>query len=145
MWEWPAGASRLPLGSHDCSEYMSVTLSPDCWNDRWTRLPGHAHIFWDCVQHREFSTNIEPMSSCKWPAGHCHCIYWLQLLSLVQAVLSRQRAETLSSVLYPDDRTYEGKELRLKQQHFFVSATTQVRSGFNRAFTSFGGRPPLVS
>ncbi len=30
-------------------------------------------------------------------------------------------------MLYPDDRTYEGKELRLKQQHFFVSATVQVR------------------
>ncbi len=30
----------------------------------------------------------------------------------VQAILSKQRAETLSSVLYPDDRTYEGKELR---------------------------------
>ena len=29
-------------------------------------------------------------------------------------------------MLYPDDRTYEGKELRLKQQHFFVSATLQV-------------------
>lgn len=45
----------------------------------------------------------------------------------VAAILSKQRAETLSSVLYPDDRTYEGKELRLKQQHFFVSATIQVR------------------
>lgn len=43
-----------------------------------------------------------------------------------QAILSKQRAETLSSVLYPDDRTYEGKELRLKQQYFFVSATIQV-------------------
>jgi len=43
----------------------------------------------------------------------------------VAAILSKQRAETLSSVLYPDDRTYEGKELRLKQQHFFVSATMQ--------------------
>jgi len=43
----------------------------------------------------------------------------------VAAILSKQRAETLSSVLYPDDRTYEGKELRLKQQHFFVSATIQ--------------------
>ena len=32
-------------------------------------------------------------------------------------------------MLYPDDRTYEGKELRLKQQHFFVSATVQVRPG----------------
>ena len=29
-------------------------------------------------------------------------------------------------MLYPDDRTYQGKELRLKQQHFFVSATIQV-------------------
>ena len=29
-------------------------------------------------------------------------------------------------MLYPDDRTFEGKELRLKQQHFFVSATIQV-------------------
>ena len=47
----------------------------------------------------------------------------------LQAILSKQRAETLSSVLYPDDRTYEGKELRLKQQHFFVSATVQVRGG----------------
>ena len=46
----------------------------------------------------------------------------------MQAILSRQRAETLSSVLYPDDRTYQGKELRLKQQHFFVSATIQVGS-----------------
>ena len=47
--------------------------------------------------------------------------------TFLQAILSRQRAETLSSVLYPDDRTYQGKELRLKQQHFFVSATIQVR------------------
>lgn len=47
----------------------------------------------------------------------------------VQAILGKQRAETLSSVLYPDDRHYEGKELRLKQQHFFVSATLQVRNG----------------
>eukprot|EP00897_Mesotaenium_endlicherianum_P009552 jgi/Mesen1/8625/ME000050S08033 len=37
----------------------------------------------------------------------------------------RQRAEAISSVLYPDDRTYQGKELRLKQQHFMVSASLQ--------------------
>ena len=43
----------------------------------------------------------------------------------VQAILSRQKAETISSVLYPDDRTYEGKELRLRQQHFFTSASLQ--------------------
>jgi glucan phosphorylase len=55
------------------------------------------------------------------------CLFSLLLLPSLQAILGKQRAETLSSVLYPDDRTYEGKELRLKQQHFFVSATLQVR------------------
>ena len=71
----------------------------------------------------------------------------------VNSILAKQRAETISrcaasavsrrfsplrppiytldpcgcppSVLYPDDRTYQGKELRLKQQFFMVSATLQ--------------------
>lgn len=37
----------------------------------------------------------------------------------------KQRAEIISSVLYPNDSTPEGKELRLKQQYFFVSASVQ--------------------
>jgi starch phosphorylase len=41
----------------------------------------------------------------------------------LRAVESRQRAENISSVLYPADNTYQGKELRLKQQYFFVAAT----------------------
>ncbi|XP_021902336.1 LOW QUALITY PROTEIN: glycogen phosphorylase 1-like [Carica papaya] len=43
----------------------------------------------------------------------------------INAIVNRQRAETISSVLYPDDRSYQGKELRLKQQYFFVSASLQ--------------------
>src|SRR5699024_4581989 len=33
--------------------------------------------------------------------------------------------EQLSGFLYPDDSSYEGKELRLKQQYFLVSASVQ--------------------
>jgi len=39
------------------------------------------------------------------------------------ALEARQRAECISSVLYPNDSTIGGKELRLKQQYFFVSAS----------------------
>jgi len=42
-----------------------------------------------------------------------------------KALESRQRAEYISSVLYPNDSTPGGKELRLKQQYFFVSASLQ--------------------
>jgi len=41
------------------------------------------------------------------------------------ALESSRRAETITSVLYPDDRQLKGKELRLKQEYFFVSATIQ--------------------
>src|SRR5277367_3766338 len=41
------------------------------------------------------------------------------------AVHDQVEAKNLSRVLYPDDSTPQGKELRLKQQHFFVSASLQ--------------------
>ncbi|MFQ6538592.1 MULTISPECIES: glycogen/starch/alpha-glucan phosphorylase [Aphanothece] len=41
------------------------------------------------------------------------------------AVEEKVGSETLSKVLYPNDGTAEGRRLRLKQQHFFVSCSLQ--------------------
>lgn len=43
-----------------------------------------------------------------------------------KATQERTLAKTLSEVLYPADEHMAGKELRLKQQYFFVSATVQT-------------------
>ncbi|MDF1578618.1 MAG: glycogen/starch/alpha-glucan phosphorylase [Desulfobulbales bacterium] len=43
----------------------------------------------------------------------------------IEAVKEKVRSETVSKVLYPADQVVEGKELRLKQQYFFVAATFQ--------------------
>ena len=43
----------------------------------------------------------------------------------VRAVAEKELAEVISKVLYPNDGNYEGRELRLKQQYFFSSASVQ--------------------
>ena len=43
----------------------------------------------------------------------------------IAAVEEKVTSETVSKVLYPSDQVVEGRELRLKQQYFFVAATFQ--------------------
>ncbi len=62
----------------------------------------------------------------------------------VKAMENKNYSETISKVLYPDDQSLAGKELRLKQQYFFVSATLKdiVRryKKFNRTFHEFSDK-----
>ncbi len=43
----------------------------------------------------------------------------------IHAVQDKNDSELISKVLYPNDNLHQGRELRLKQEYFFVSATLQ--------------------
>ena len=43
----------------------------------------------------------------------------------MRAVQSKNQSENVTRVLYPDDSSYQGRELRLRQEYFFVSASLQ--------------------
>ena len=62
----------------------------------------------------------------------------------IAAVQEKVKSETVSKVLYPSDKDSKGKELRLKQQYFFVAATFQdIMRRFkkkNVGFTEFSDR-----
>ncbi|NTV13549.1 MAG: glycogen/starch/alpha-glucan phosphorylase [Desulfobulbaceae bacterium] len=62
----------------------------------------------------------------------------------IAAVQEKVKSETVSKVLYPSDKDNRGKELRLKQQYFFVAATFQdIMRRFkkkNVGFTEFSDR-----
>ena len=55
-------------------------------------------------------------------------------------------ARTLSRVLYPDDTTYQGKELRLKQEFFLTSAALQdILRRFKANHTNLRDLPKFVA
>lgn len=64
----------------------------------------------------------------------------------VEAVRSKILAENLSQVLYPNDTLYMGKELRLKQQYFFVACSlADIIRRFKRQQTPWQRLPDFAA
>lgn len=68
--------------------------------------------------------------------------YLLNEVKIDNTNKSRNEAKAISSVLYPNDDTEEGKALRLKQEYFFSSATlqdlvTKYKKKYGNDFTYF--------
>ena len=71
------------------------------WRGRWT----NTLRLWSARSVREF--DLEPFNRGDWMAAAAPSVL----------------AETVSRVLYPDDTTEQGRELRLKQEYFFTAAS----------------------
>jgi len=64
----------------------------------------------------------------------------------IKAVEDKNESENISKVLYPMDTTAMGRELRLKQQYFFVSASLQdILFRFQKHHSSWEGLPDKVA
>ena len=64
----------------------------------------------------------------------------------IDAVKSKIESETVSKVLYPSDAVESGKELRLKQQYFFVSCAVQdIIRRFLEKSNDFHRMPEYIS
>ncbi|MFH1153951.1 MAG: glycogen/starch/alpha-glucan phosphorylase [Pseudomonadota bacterium] len=64
----------------------------------------------------------------------------------IGAVESKVRSETISKLLYPPDEASAGRELRLKQQYFFVAATFQdIFRRFNKRSDDLDTFPDKVA
>jgi len=64
----------------------------------------------------------------------------------IGAVEAKVLGETISKVLYPSDEATAGKELRLKQQYFFVAATLHdILRRYRKQSQSFDAFPDFVA
>jgi len=97
-------------------------------------IPGYANHntnnmrLWAAISSREF--NLEEF----------------QKGDYIGAMESKIFSENISKVLYPRDEEISGKELRLKQQYFFVAATFQdIMRRFKKSSSAFEEFPDLVA
>ncbi|MDQ7798473.1 MAG: glycogen/starch/alpha-glucan phosphorylase [Candidatus Edwardsbacteria bacterium] len=101
--KWPDGRPRFLW--QDGEEVMAMAYD--------TPVPGHGNDtvntlrLWSAKATREFDLS------------------YFNSGDYVAAVEDKNQKENITRVLYPSDNVYQGKELRLKQQYFFVSATLQ--------------------
>jgi starch phosphorylase len=64
----------------------------------------------------------------------------------IEAVKGKSETETLSRVLYPSDSTSMGRELRLKQEYFLVSASLQdILARHYKTYESFDDLPNVMA
>ncbi|MGE5506487.1 MAG: glycogen/starch/alpha-glucan phosphorylase [Actinomycetota bacterium] len=64
----------------------------------------------------------------------------------IEAVRDKNESETLSKVLYPSDITSRGKELRFKQEYFFVAASIQdILARFRKSHSDWDKLPDKVA
>ena len=64
----------------------------------------------------------------------------------VEAVREKTLSENLSKVLYPNDATQQGQELRLKQEYFFVSSSLQdILSRFSKYHGDLALMPRMMA
>lgn len=64
----------------------------------------------------------------------------------IGAVQHKNESENISRVLYPSDQVKVGKELRLKQQYFFVAASLQdIIRRYKKTHTNFNSFPGKVA
>ncbi len=64
----------------------------------------------------------------------------------IKAVSAKSVSENITKVLYPNDNIFEGKELRLRQEFFFVSATVQdIVRRFKKTHSDFKEFPDQVA
>ena len=144
VWEFPRPEFLYPVHFYGKAEHYTDDKGKD--SCRWvdteevmaiahdTPIPGYGTNtvnnlrLWSAKSSREFDFN------------------YFNDGDYIKAVSDKATSENITKVLYPNDNAFEGKELRLKQEYFFVSATLQdIIRRFKKTHKDFKDFPEQIA
>jgi starch phosphorylase len=122
-WEFPRPEILYPV--HFYGHVVEYKNADGCCRYHWTDTEEVMAMAYDTPVPGFGNCTVNNMRLWSAKATRDFDLRYFNEGNYIKAVEDKNGSENLSKVLYPDDTTTVGKELRLKQQYFFVSASLQ--------------------
>jgi starch phosphorylase len=118
----PEGAVQIPFGGHT----ETYTDTHGSQRVRW--VPGHVvkAVPYDTPILGYRTNTVNSLRLWKAEAVESFDFRAFNAADYLGSVRDKMQSENISKILYPNDEDIKGKELRLEQQFFFVSASLQT-------------------
>ncbi len=122
-WEIPRPEYTLTV--HFYGKVKQITLPDGTLKTEWVDTSDVIGIAYDTPIDGYGNDTVNTLRLWSARASKEFDLKYFQGGDYLKAVEEKNISENISKVLYPNDQIYEGRELRLKQQYFFVSCSIQ--------------------
>ncbi|MBI5589071.1 MAG: glycogen/starch/alpha-glucan phosphorylase [Deltaproteobacteria bacterium] len=122
-WEIPRPEYTLTV--HFYGKVKQITLPDGTLKTEWVNTSDVIGIAYDTPIDGYGNETVNTLRLWSARASKEFDLKYFQGGDYLKAVEEKNISENISKVLYPNDHIYEGRELRLKQQYFFVSCSIQ--------------------
>ena len=122
-WEIPRPEYTLTV--HFYGRVKQITLPDGTLKTEWVDTSDVIGIAYDTPIDGYGNDTVNTLRLWSARASKEFDLKYFQGGDYLKAVEEKNISENISKVLYPNDHIYEGRELRLKQQYFFVSCSIQ--------------------
>ncbi len=122
-WEIPRPEYTLTVHCH--GKVKQITLPDGALKTEWVDTSDVIGIAYDTPIDGYGNETVNTLRLWSARASKEFDLGYFEGGDYLKAVEEKNLSENISKVLYPNDHIYEGRELRLKQQYFFVSCSIQ--------------------
>ncbi len=120
---WEISHPEVIFTVHFYGRVKQVTLPDGRVKSEWTDTSDVVGIPYDIPIAGYNNNTVNTLRLWSARASNEFDLKYFQHGDYLKAVEEKNISENISKVLYPNDEFYEGRELRLKQQYFFVSCS----------------------
>ncbi len=122
---WEIARPEYAMTVHFYGRVETEQISEDETRIKWTDTDTVIGIPYDTPVNGYGNNTVNTLRLWSARASNEFDLKYFQDGDYLKAVEEKNVSENISKVLYPNDQIYKGKELRLKQQYFFVSCAIQ--------------------